>query len=42
MLAKKHGRRITGFAPDALDLLMRLNNDLAAALLNDETIAPVL
>jgi uncharacterized protein len=26
----------------ALELLMRLNNDLAAALLNDETIAPVL
>ena len=27
---------------EALDLLMRLNNDLASALLNDETIAPVL
>ena len=27
---------------EALDLLMRLNNDIAAALLNDETIAPVL
>ncbi len=27
---------------EALDLLMRLNNDIASALLNDETIAPIL
>jgi len=27
---------------EALDLLMRLNNDIAAALLEDETVAPVL
>ena len=44
-LAEAFGGEVPGDAPELaelIELLMRLNNDIAAALLADETVAPIL